>query len=237
VQRRLDVPMVGLGQPPTGLYVRLPPGETWSEVMSFNLPVRHRHVLSGAKGPRPPGYARRLVLKIGYYSGDLPATALAMLEEAEKTLSTEPVTERRLANSILGPLRGSLSFSTLNEDLRARDQQVLIPWTNGKLRGEKVLEVSIGGLYIPYSEQPHKLTLPDLTPCTRVEIRFRRSPLEFFFPYAEQQILLSEEERQYLQSLDVLRISDPSVLKALAREISAGMDDAFFTERARADLI
>jgi len=237
VQRRLDVPMEGSGQPPTGLYVRLPRGGIRSETMSFSLAIHHRLVLAGGRGPRPLVYARRLVLKIGYYDGDLPETVLSMLAEAEKSRPAEPLSDLYLAKSILGRLRGSLDFTVLNEDLRARDEQVVIPWTNGQLKGEKVLEVTIGDLRIPYSDEHYEPKPPDLMPCTRAEIRFRNSPLEFFFPYAQQQILLNEKERQYLQSLNVLEISDPSALQALAKEISAGMDDAFLVEPARADLI
>ncbi len=185
VQRRLDVPMHGSRSQPIGRYVRVPHGQTRTETTSFSLPVRYRSALAGRRSSRSPAHATRLVLEIGYHEGDLPSTVFRLLEEAQKSVSEQPVTLPVYGEGLLGMMGGSLEFNAANESVVARSEQVEIPWTDQALPGEKVLRMTVDNLVIPYSEEYAKATPIHLSPCKQVEIRFRRSPLEFFFPYAE----------------------------------------------------
>ena len=236
VQRRLNVPMNGSRTQPIGRYVRLGSGETRAEVMSFSLPVYERCVLFGTRGRRPAEYAKRLVLEIGYYESDLPALVFRTLEEESKTPPTERDDMPAYGTGVAGMIGGPLYFSVGNEQVRARDEQALIPWTDQVLKGEKVLQMTIDGLLIPYRAQQAKPRRIHLSPCKRIDIRFSRSPLKFFFPYSQEQDLLSREEQEYLQSLKDLSVQDSWGLMGVAYDMSQGIGAAFFTERGRADL-
>jgi hypothetical protein len=64
---------------------------------------------------------------------------------------------------------------------------------------------------------------PDLSRCTRAEIRYRPSILEYVFPnVSERENLLSPAELQYLQSLKTIVSTDREQIKALARKIALG---------------
>jgi len=70
--------------------------------------------------------------------------------------------------------------------------------------------------------QPPKLPPPDLSRCTRVEIRYYPSTLECFFITPEYLSLLSPEETKYLRSLETFIVDDPERLKAIAYNVSLG---------------
>ncbi|HEY9093948.1 MAG TPA: hypothetical protein VIN62_03845, partial [Candidatus Cryosericum sp.] len=63
------------------------------------------------------------------------------------------------------------------------------------------MRAEIGGLSIPYvgllDETPRDR--PDLTDCTRIEVAYEPSLLEYLFPHPDQQSLLNPDERQCLQ--------------------------------------
>jgi hypothetical protein len=66
---------------------------------------------------------------------------------------------------------------------------------------------------------------PDLSTCTKVEIRWQPSLLVFFtygFGGASAERLLSPAERQYLQSTEVFVIEDCNHIKLLAQRVSEG---------------
>ena len=236
VQRRPDVPMDGSRSQSTGRYVRLGSGQARAEVMSFSLPVHETCVLFGTTGRRPPEYAKRLVLELGYYEEDLPALVFRTLEEESKTLPTERDDIPADGTGVAGMIGGPLYFSVGNEQVRARDEQALIPWTEQALKGEKLLQMTVDDLLIPYRAQQAKPIPIHLSPCKRMDIRFRRSPLEFFFPYSQEQDLLSGEEKEYLQSLKDLSVQDSWGLMGVAHDMSQGTGAAFFTEGGHADL-
>ena len=84
VQRRLDLPMEGSGSPPTGRYVRLASGDRRNEFLSLTLPVNPRHILSGATSHDRLLVVRRVSIRIGYYSGELPSSMFRLLDQAER---------------------------------------------------------------------------------------------------------------------------------------------------------
>jgi hypothetical protein len=66
-----------------------------------------------------------------------------------------------------------------------------------------------------------KLPPPDLSGCTRIELRYSPSTVEYFFWEAKRQGLLNAEETEYLQSLKII-IDDPERIKALVHDVSQG---------------
>ncbi len=238
VQRWLDAPMRGISRnQPIGRYVRVGRGGARTETMSFHLPVHHQRVFLGARGLRPSEHASRLVLEIGYYEGNLPETVFQMLEEAERAGPTKPGTVPAYGTGLVGALGGSVYFNSPNEVVNDRDEQVIIPWTDQALRGEKVVQMVVNDLAIPYSAEYVERTRIHLSPLKRIEVHFRRLPLEFFFPYARQQSLLSPKEKQYLQSLKDFVLEDKWDLMGIAYDASEAVGGIFFTEGSMAEMI
>lgn len=80
-------------------------------------------------------------------------------------------------------------------------------------------------LWIPPAPviSPHTVPEPpDLSMCTRVEVSYAPSTLEYFFPNQEHRAVLSAAELQYIQSLKAVTVSDPQVVDALAQEVERG---------------
>jgi len=228
IRRRFDIPMEGLGELPTGRYGRLWPGEVRTELLTISLPVLPRRVLSGGGPPQPLNYASRLSLEIGYYEEDLPGMIRALLRQTEEAVRSRsgdfPPSGPGLYLHYFG---GLLYFARRNESVPNRSEQVSIPYTRQALKGERLLRLDIEKLRIPYLEQCGELVGPDLTPCTRVQMEFKPSALEFFFPYLDERELLSSEEKEDLSSLKNLVITDPGLLKAFADNMREPMDDMF----------
>jgi hypothetical protein len=64
---------------------------------------------------------------------------------------------------------------------------------------------------------------PDLTACTRVEVHYASGALDYFFPHTLwQETILTEEERQHVQSYDVWTVTDHEQIKAFANQIRRG---------------
>jgi len=225
VRRQLDVPMIGSGQPTIGLYRRLLSGQTRTEVLSLTLPVCRRLVLSGGRKARPLLQARRLILRIGWYEGDLPAKLLTAIRQMGSD-----------SHKIRVYTGNPLDFVRINERLRARNDQVMIPWTEGAFKGEKVLEMAMPDLAIPYSEQDHEPAPPQTDFALSLDIKFQQSALEFFFPYPDEQLLLSDDEKRHLLSMDTVPVRNQQLLKGLASELAGGLDDGFFINRGMAQM-
>jgi hypothetical protein len=66
-------------------------------------------------------------------------------------------------------------------------------------------------------------SLPDLTGCTRIEIEYHPSTLEFFFT-KDTRTLLSPGEIQSVQSLDTIVLDDPESIATMAHEIALASD-------------
>ena len=229
IRRRLDVPASPKRASfPTcnGRYVRLRAGQTLTESLSLAIPVYPEHGL-GVSGRKTRGleYATRLAIEIGYYTGDLPAMVRHVIEEDEKNPRVIPAVDPYYTNSISGWFGGLLGFNNLNELVRSRDDEVLIPFTSQAFTGEQVLRATVDDLHIPYEEKVDVSTRrypSDLTPCTRVEIQYQPSMLEYFFPYDGEQSLLSPTEKEYLQSMKTIVVENPDNLRALADEVNKG---------------
>jgi len=72
--------------------------------------------------------------------------------------------------------------------------------------------------YVPPHERP-----PDLSRCTRIEIRYEPSVIDQFFVWSGQLNLLSPEEVQYVQSLETIAVEDERVLRNLAHKVRRGL--------------
>lgn len=226
MRRRLDLP----ARPERasfprcfGRYVRLCTGQVLAESVSTAMPV-HRQPGLGIGGRKESGleYAKRLTIEIGYYTGDLPKMIRRLIEKDEGNPLTKPFGTQYYTNTISGWFDGLLGFNRMNELVKSREDEVLILFNNQAFTGEQVLRVVVDNLSIPYEEimdlsEHHP---PDLSPCTRVEIQFKPSMLEYFFPYTSQQRLLSPSEKEYIQSLRTIIVKNPNNLKALTDEIN-----------------
>lgn len=71
--------------------------------------------------------------------------------------------------------------------------------------------------------RPHTPDPPDLRACTRIEIRFPRKAINYFFrDTATQNLIFSEQERKLIGSWDTWTMNDPERIKAFARYIRRG---------------
>lgn len=222
VRRRLNVPFSGGNGPIYGRYVLLRAGQTQTESVSLAIPVRPERVFAVGRQARGLEYASRLAIEIGYYVGNLPGTIRGILEKADKIGNKFKNRDEELNKAWF---KGSLHFNKINEILKQRDEEILLPYTYQWFKGEQILRTTVDGLHIPYEEEDIWATpnpyLPGLPSCTRVEIQCQPSILEYFFPYAGQQSLLSPVERQELRSLRTIVI-DGGRLIALGREVNEG---------------
>jgi hypothetical protein len=218
IRRRLDVPLIPHVNQPFSRYVRLPTNESRTESVLIPLPVHRKGLFSGNGLIQDTVHAVSLLLEIGYYTGDLPGMIRGVLEKAERNTDKNKDIDLADVRSMGGPL----DFNHHNESLSQRDEQVIVAYTWQALKGERVLSTRINGQRIPYigKRRYPGFTPPDLSHCTRVEIRYQPSMFEYFFPYDGQQRLLSLEEKRYLQSEKLIVVDDPEDLKALASEVS-----------------
>lgn len=233
MRRRLDLAWPGRTPFPTqcGKYVRLRKGQILTESVSLAIPVHPVSDLVGGGKARGLGYATRLAIEIGYYTGDFPGMVRCMLEDDEKNPRIIPSVDPYYPDTLSGWFRGLVGFNKLNELVRSRDNEVLIPYTNQVFTDERVLRVTADELHIPYEEKEDRSEHhpPDLTPFTRVEIRYHPSTLEYFFPYAEEQSLLSPAEKELLQSMKTVVVKNPDNLKALASDVNKAKRSAGIT--------
>ncbi len=239
VRVRHDVPIyVESPRPYRGRYVRLRSGDDQSELLSLPLPVQSLWVYGDAT-IQDLAYAKRLALEISFYAGDLPGVVCDLDEKAKKFIDKN---FQRDSDLFRFGTAGFFNFYTLNESimLRDRDEEIfMIPYTYQVFKEEKVLRIAVDGLRIPYSLkiEPPRVLPPDIKDCTRLEFQYQPSMLEYFFPYASQQNLLSSAERQYLQSQKTIEVSGPEHLKAFAKEISKGNLGGIIAEGSTAKVI
>jgi len=126
IRRRFDVPFSG-GDIVPGRYVLMRTGETQTESVTLAVPVYMEddffvdRQIGKARGL---GNATRLAIEISYYAGDLPMRIRHTLEEADR-IGLKPKSDDDRKRYIY--FKGSLYFNTLNEVLRQRDEEVLLP--------------------------------------------------------------------------------------------------------------
>ncbi|MHC4509357.1 MAG: hypothetical protein ACYTAO_10440 [Planctomycetota bacterium] len=212
IRKRLDLKRSSTGPPSFGRYVRLRPGESQTEGIVTNVPVQPASAFERPKRKEQGlEYATRLAIELGYYAGNLPQTAVTMLDGPRGTLAV-----------------GAFSFNTWNEKVISRDDEILIPHQPGKFKGEQVVKAVVTDLRIPYIEKrggsvqqdsspPQEQ--PNLNSCSRIEIQYYPSMLEYFFPYAVQQSLLSSDEKQQLQTENTVVLRSAQQIGTIARDV------------------
>ena len=165
IRKRLDVPthLIWRSGPPSGMYVRLSPGEERLESLSLNLPVQPNFVFVGPGRTQVTQNARFLSLEIGFYDEDLPALVRSILAEAEKFNSTIYDANMDILKDyfkgllVRGSLGGLDTFETINKDYLNKGQ-VVINYSYQALTGEKVLRITVDGVSIPYEGPVQQLT-------------------------------------------------------------------------------
>lgn len=73
---------------------------------------------------------------------------------------------------------------------------------------------------------------PDLSGCTRIEIRYDPSALDYFLPGARHTNILNQAEKTYLESFETFVVNDGERIKAFAHDLSLGT----YNGRARGSL-
>lgn len=77
---------------------------------------------------------------------------------------------------------------------------------------------AILALYLGRRAEP-----PDLSACTRIEVRYADGALNYFFPStAMQGRMLNEAEKEYVRSYDTWTVTDQDQIKAFAHQIGRG---------------
>lgn len=240
IRTRLDIPAYPDTTTPSfdGRYIHLAPGRSLSESVSLPIPVRPCYGFGGWSKDTGHPHATRLAFEIGYYVGDLRDIIRTRLAKEKISDSKKsPVysdNSKKLSNWFPGI--GVLTFNKMNEGLRSKDEEVLIPYTDKLLKGERPLRITIDSLRIPYMKQDDQTIgpeLPNLTSCTKVGIQYQPSMLEYFFPYDSQQSLLSTEEIHYLKTERKIILEDREDIKAVISDIGNGIPMNYFVIRKR----
>jgi len=227
IKSRLDIPASRQSTIPDyeGRYIRITPGRSISESISLPIPVFPYYAYG--KWLKKPGlqYARRLAVEIGYYVGDLREIISSRLTK-EKMSSDQPQLSFSDNPQKLIEYFGETAvptFNRLSEGLRSRDYEVIIPYTDRLLKGERSLRIEIDGLSIPYEEKQDRSTLnfklPDLSSCTKIDINYKPSMIEYFFPYDDQRDLLSPKETHYLRTVRNIVLEDKKDIEAIIKDI------------------
>jgi hypothetical protein len=223
INPRFNVPQTALtsvlgNEPMHARFVRLYPGERQTESYIARIPAylspytehakRREQIEQGLE------YATSLAIQLSYFYGNLPERILKTLKPPENILPkvSQPY-----------PVSPDI-FCSWNERLTSRDEELSIPKRFNGIKGESehILRTVVENLNIPYMEKiyhPSRLDPPDLTTCVKVELRYKPSMLEYFFPYASQQDLLSTNEMEYLRSDKTIVLKDKQKINAFANDI------------------
>jgi hypothetical protein len=236
IRRRLDVPFQLHATPPLGRYVPVRPGESRTEYLLLPFPVCRRLVFGPEATVGSIVRAKNIRIQIGYYVGDLPAMLRRLLGggRATKGLSGDIA----LIQKYLGDLE---NFNAINENARARHRggELRVYHNFQALKGEKMLELNVHGVSIPYEGEHERVQhyTPDLSTCNRIEAHFQPSALEFFFPSPEEHSLLGPAEAKDLESLNAAVARDPKYISTLIQEIPYSRESSIITERSKASLV
>ncbi|MGB2865860.1 MAG: hypothetical protein WBC05_21185, partial [Sedimentisphaerales bacterium] len=167
----------------------------------------------------------RLTIELGYYIGDFPRTVHRALEQDEKNPRKVPSVDRYYSRSITEWFGGFRGFNKLNELLNWRDDEILIPYTSQAFSGERLLSTTVDNQHIPCEKErgSGKRRYPyNMSTCTRIEIHYQPSTLEYFFPYDGQQNLLSPSEKEFLHSMKTFVVENQDNIKIIADELNKG---------------
>ncbi|UCC98248.1 MAG: hypothetical protein JSW66_20675 [Phycisphaerales bacterium] len=213
IRARFNGPTTGIGfEPLYGRFVRLRPGDSQTESIFMTIPAypipQFGHV---GQQEQVIEHATRLAIELGYYRGSLPERILKTLKPPENVFPEDPN----------DPLVSPDAFSMCNECLNSRDDELLIleGCQEVKSEEERVIRTVIENLSIPYEEKRNHTTRiksPGLASYEKIEIQYRPSILEFFFPYGSQQSLLSPDEIGYLQSDKTIVLNDRQDIHTVA---------------------
>ena len=134
-------------------------------------------------------------MEIGYYRGNFPERIRKKLKPPENVFPEDP------GNPPLSPK----TFSGENEGLNSRDDELLVLEGCQEIESEEehIIRTVIENLNIPYEmnrKHTTRIKSPGLHSYEKIEIQYKPSMLEYFFPYKSQQSLLSPDEMEYLQS-------------------------------------
>jgi len=235
IRKRLDIFVPSdfvWARRPLAKYVRLCPGQKRYESLSANLPFGQHYILGPRRYDQIPKnlfYVSRLAIEIGYFVGNLPEKIHNKLLEAEKIYN-----DKESRPQILTIFGDALTFNYFREQLRDRDQEIVIPYTYQQFKGEKVLRTAIDGLRIPCKQRqlrnfeirryiwPKSDFFADLKTCTKLEVCYKPSALEYFFPFVINQNQLNHEEIKYLQSEKTFFVEDQNLVKSFAKKIIDG---------------
>lgn len=236
IRKRLDIFVpsgVVWARRPLGKYVRLCPGKKRYESLSANLPLDEFYIFEPRRYYKIPPrlfYVSRLAIEIGYFVGNLPETIHNDLIEAAKINYDNNESKPQILN-IFGD---ALTFHLFREQLRNREQEVVIPYTYQQFKGEKVLRTSIDGLRIPCKKrqisnfETQRIELlksdfvADLKTCTKIDISYKPSALEYFLPFDINHNLLTHKEIEYLKSERTFFVEDQNIIKSFTQEIIDG---------------
>jgi hypothetical protein len=172
-------------------------------------------------------------MEIGYYSGNLAEMILTSLMKAQD-LGTEQIDPNlvRLAKYV-----GFHGFTFYGESTRSRREQLVIPYYWQGLGGEHVLQIKVDDVSVPCSDDAG-WEEPSLAKfrCTRMEIQFQPSMLDYFFPYADEQSLLTSKETDYLRSHNKVALNDTELLPAIRGQIREGSPSSIVVEGTAAQV-
>jgi hypothetical protein len=238
VSRRLDVPLRSLRDPPLARYVRLPSQQSRIESLILPLPVHLRSVFGGGGVVNGPVDSERLVIEIGYFSGDMPGMIHNILEKVANAKGADGDADLMRIKEHTGGL-SQLYALRESEYLRYGSDEFLIYYNFQALKGEQAMRAVIEDLRIPYNEQGQwpELLPPDHGDWSRIEAKFEPSALEFFFPYPTERSLLSGTEKEHLQSVHTIIVGDAGRIRALFEEIGEPEYGGIFTHRSKAHLV
>jgi len=253
IRRRLDIePSGSAPPPPRGRYVRLREGKVRTESLVLSLPVASRFFW-GFPTSEGKAYAKSLALEIGYYLGDMPGMIRRILTKPKEppsppvTHGIDPATDGPIlyyptpnVSDRLGNLLYFNWYNWPNGHVGHRDEELVIPSTGGTNMGEQVVRARIDGLAIPYKEKYDRpeISPPDLSCCTRLEIRYRPSLLDYFFPYPSERVVMSDQEVEHLRSLHAVVVDDQECISAFGREIAEeGLIGGIVAERSTAEVV
>ena len=221
MQTHLDFPMIYTSLHNLhGRYALLRAGQVRTESVILSIPVHPAYPFGSGRSDKGIEQAKSLAMRIGYYAGDLPGMIWEVIEKPETIGNRAKISHDKLMNNYF---TGPLEFNWVNESLKERNEEILVPHTDQNLEYEKIMQTVVKDVAIPYNEEYLLFTKPespDIPPCTRIVIEFRPSMLEYYFPYAGQQNLLSDAEKQILRSSHSVIVDDQDQIDAFVNEIN-----------------
>jgi hypothetical protein len=237
IRRRLEIPRGIFRMPPVGLYRLLRSGETRTESVVLPPPVVPRPLSEEQTEAPQMRSGKAFEIEIGYCVGDLPLTLRSMLEGSAGSDLPLNTSYGVAVITVLEELR---RLSGLNEGLLSREECLLIASDYGsleRLEGEQILAIPIDNPPSTEASVRHKRVGWDLASCTRIELHFEPSLLEFAYPYVSQQRLLSREEKAHLGSQRTVVLRDRECIESLMTRIAKGRPAIFAVEDAVAHVM